>query len=95
MVKPKTEVPDGKKAVKEGKPSTFQKKVEQIMRFLDSTQMFFLLLSIPFLIIAPYCLKNVYEIVEETRINNPYYVGPKWSDFLLMFITLPSIFVGK
>ena len=32
----------------------WEKKVQQILNFLDSTQMFFLLLSIPFLIIAPY-----------------------------------------
>lgn len=73
----------------------WEKKVQQILNFLDSTQMFFLLLSIPFLIIAPYWLKNVYEIVEETRMNRPDYIGPKWSDFLLLFITLPSIALGK
>lgn len=54
MGKLKSKLPDGKKAVREGKPSAFQKKVEQIMTFLDSTQMFFLLLAIPFIIIAPY-----------------------------------------
>lgn len=78
-----------------GKKSLIQIKFDQIMTFLDSTQMFFLLLSIPFIIIAPYCLKNVYEIVEETRVNRPDYIGPKWSDFLLLFITLPSIAFGK
>uniref|UniRef100_A0A7S3NAJ9 TLC domain-containing protein n=1 Tax=Euplotes harpa TaxID=151035 RepID=A0A7S3NAJ9_9SPIT len=65
------------------------------MGFLDPTQMFFLLISIPFLIIAPYCFKNIYEIVEETKLKRPDYVGPKWADFLLLFITLPSIAFGK
>ena len=37
----------------------------------------------------------MYEIVEETRMNRPDYIGPKWSDFLLLFITLPSIALGK
>ena len=45
--------------------------------------------------IAPYCLKNIYEIVETTRAVKPDYEGPKWADFLLLFITLPSIALSK
>jgi hypothetical protein len=70
-------------------------RMNLLLKYLDSTQMFFLLLSIPFLIIAPYCLKNIYEIVENTKANNPEYIGPAWSDFLLLFITLPSIALAK
>jgi hypothetical protein len=72
-----------------------QTKWRKIINFLDGTQMFFLMISIPFIIIAPYCLKNVYEIVEETKKNRPDYVGPKWADFLWLFITLPLIALGK
>lgn len=70
-------------------------RFEKILSFLDSTQLFFLLISLPFMIIAPWCLKNVYDIVEETHMNRPDYIGPKWADFLWLFVTLPSISLGK
>jgi hypothetical protein len=70
-------------------------KMQQILAFLDGTQMFFLLISIPFILMVPYTFKNVYNIVEETRINRPDYVGPKWADFLWLFVTLPAIAIGK
>ena len=38
---------------------------------------------------------DVLAIVHETRQRNPSYIGPKWADFLLLFITLPSIALGK
>ena len=69
--------------------------LKKFVTYLDSTQMFFLLLSIPFLIIAPYCWMNIYDIVEATKDNRPSYEGPAWSDFYWLLITLPSIALVK
>lgn len=79
----------------EKEPSGVRGYVKKVVKFLDGTQAFFLLLSVPFLIIAPYCFKNIYEIVETTKANRPDYVGPAWEDFLLLIVTLPSIALGK
>ena len=57
--------------------------------------MFFLLLWIPFLAITPYWMKNIYDIVENTKASKPEYEGPEWADFLLIFITLPWIATSK
>lgn len=75
--------------------SPVQAYFKTVLVYLDGTQMFWLLLSIPFIVIAPYWLKNIYEIVEETKRNKPEYVGPKWSDFCLWFLLLPLIAFGK
>ena len=75
--------------------SSFTTWKQQLLSFLDSTQLFFLLLSIPFVIITPYCFMNIYAIVEETKQRQPEYIGPKWADFLWLFVTLPSIAFGK
>lgn len=66
-----------------------------LLKYLDSTQMFFLLCTIPFAVIAPYFLYRVYEVVERQKAMRPDYVGPYWPDFLCLIITLPSITIGK
>ena len=92
-IKSSIEIKDLPKAEIDG--CSFKTWKQQLLSFLDSTQLFFLLLSIPFVFIAPYWFMNIIAIVEETRQKQPSYVGPKWSDFLLLFITLPSIALGK
>lgn len=68
---------------------------QKCRKHLDRTQLFFLILSIPFLIIAPYCLSSILEVVEIAQSSRPDYEGPMWSDFLLLFITLPFITLLK
>ena len=92
-IKMKTESLKGHKIDKKGAKN--MTRMQQIMNFLDSTQMFFLLISSPFIILTPFIIKNVLEIVEDTHKNRPDYEGPKWADFLLLFITLPAIAIGK
>ena len=77
------------------KPSENSRKVKNFLNLMDNPHFIFLMLCLPFLIVAPYCLKNVYDIVEQTKQSRPDYVGPSWSHFGLMGITLPSIFLGK
>ena len=66
-----------------------------MINYLDATQMFFLLVTIPFLFIAPYFLYSVYDVVERQKAIRPDYVGPYWTDFYLLIITIPSISFGK
>ena len=69
--------------------------VKTLANYLDGTQMFFLLFTIPFVVGAPYFLYTVYEVVERQKAMRPDYVGPYWPDFLWLIITLPSISFGK
>ena len=68
---------------------------ERLLSFLDKTQLFFLLLSIPVIVAAPYWFMNIVSIVEETRHKQPNYIGPWWFDFCLLFITVPLIAFQK
>lgn len=80
----------------EGKQKdSIRQYLKTILVFLDSTQAFFLVLLIPFLIWAPYFLKSVYDVVEMNISMRPDFEGPRWSDFYLLAITLPSIALGK
>lgn len=80
---------------KQDDPNRMNQKFKEYLKYLDSTQMFFFLLCMPFLIIAPYCIQNIIQIVEETKRNRPDYVGPAWSDFTLLLYYVPVIYLLK
>lgn len=82
--------PDGKT-----KPDTKKPNNSILLSMVGSTNILWILLSMPILIVAPYMLKNVYDIIEMQHLARPDYEGPTWSHFSIMLIALPSIFLGK